>query len=160
MQAFYDVLFQHWDKPIKDLRAVKKQGKFEVQVIEILDDDIREGGSIEELEAKSLQDAEQGIIIYGGITDDGYSWDSMDETGDPVGGNCDPEPVASEPVALNEDDSKEERIRRDYLIRHFVAKLFLIFQIKVWGLSHHLNIILQSTLPSIMSGRSWLKDNS
>lgn len=67
------MLYKHWERPLKELRANKKVddssgGKCEVEVIEIPDDDVQHGDSIEELEAKSLEDAEKGIVIFGGIT--------------------------------------------------------------------------------------------
>lgn len=133
MQNFYDVLYKHWEKALKELRAVKKAqdssaGKGEVEVIEIPDDDLPEGGSIEELEAKSLEDAEKGIVIYGGITDDGYSaWDPVDEDLDSgLGGNSEPAPVPSESPAPQPESRAPRADQKEELIRHFVGKRFFL----------------------------------
>ena len=172
VQAFYDVLFNHWEKPLKELHASRvKKAEDRVPVIEIPDDDQRPGLSLEELEAKSLEHAEKGIIIDGGITDDVYCVVDL-EAGDATGvnpgapgdgdtGSCAPEPLPSPTDVPSQPDEKtpgvpsqpdEKTLRRQELIQHIAIELYSFFfnHSKVWkhGFKKFLDV-LNSTPGSI-----------
>ena len=80
VQEFYDVLFEHWEAPLKDLHVLrmeraKRLTHAEPLMIQIEDDD----HDLEDLEKKSLEQAQKGIVVPGVIVigDD----DGMDDAG-------------------------------------------------------------------------------
>ena len=120
MAEFYEVMFRHWEKQLKDMhekRQARKQQQPEQEAssaIIIVEDDDGDGDAIIELEKKSLEEAEKGIIVDGYGSIDEIATFVEEETADPpassgVSGGSSEAP--DHPVECPEQKSAVEEMR-------------------------------------------------
>lgn len=118
VQEYYDVLYQHWEVPMKELHALRlerakglKQPP-ETVCIQIDDDD----HDLEDLEKKSLEEAQKGIVVPGVIV---IGDEVVDDTAFPEPKDTAfPEPSNPTPMEIERSEpSTEEAARKIAMIK-------------------------------------------